>query len=384
VDLPQGPLWLDPSRVQGLTFYENLMMEDRMSDSVFLALREQLDRYSMGFPSTDSGIELKILKYLFSEDDAAMFLALTPRLETPTSVASRLGKPEEEVASQLYDMSQRGLLFRLDRSGEVKYGAIPFVHGLFEFQVKNLEPEMAEMVYKYFDEAFDTAMQDGAEYFLRTIPVQKSVEVTHNVAAFDDAVAILREKDLIVITECICRKSRKMVADSCDKPMEACFMFGSMGQYYLDRGMGRKIDVEEATDILSKCRDAGLVTQPATSQNPGGMCNCCGDCCGVLRALRKHPKPAEKIISNYYVTVDSEECTGCEACLDRCQMDALSMTEEDVVEVDRDRCIGCGLCVTDCPSEALRLSPKNEDNLRVPPKSTMDQMMSMAQKRGLF
>ena len=97
-------------------------------------------------------------------------------------------------------------------------------------------------------------------------------------------------------------------------------MFGSMGQYYLDRGMGRKITLEEATAILTKCHEAGLVTQPATSQNPSGMCNCCGDCCGVLRALNKHPKPAEMVFSNHFATVVTDSCTGCETCLDRCQM----------------------------------------------------------------
>jgi len=64
-----------------------------------------------------------------------------------------------------------------------------------------------------------------------------------------------------------------------------------MGQYYLDKNMGREVSLAEATTILENCRDAGLVTQPATSQNPSGMCNCCGDCCGVLNALSKHPKP---------------------------------------------------------------------------------------------
>ena len=61
-----------------------------MSDDIYRKLQERLDLYSMGFPATDSGIELKILRYLFSEDDADMFLVLSHSLETPESVASRL------------------------------------------------------------------------------------------------------------------------------------------------------------------------------------------------------------------------------------------------------------------------------------------------------
>ena len=355
-----------------------------MKTDLYRPLQERLDQYSMGFPATKSGIELKILEHLFSEADVYMFLALTPKLESPQAVASRLDRPEEEVAAQLDDMAERGLLFRLKRENRARYGAIPFVHGLFEFQVKDLEPELARMAKEYFEEAFDWAMQAGVYYFLRTIPVHASIPVNHRVASYDDAVEILRGKRLIVVTDCICRKTARLTDSDCGKPMEACFMFGSMAQYYLDRGMGRKITMEEAIDILTACREAGLVTQPATSQNPAGMCNCCGDCCGVLRALNKHPKPAEMVFSNYYAEVSIADCTGCETCLERCQIKALSMNDAGQAVVDRDRCIGCGLCVVTCPAEALRLVPKSEADSQTLPKNTTEQMIRMAQKRGIL
>jgi ferredoxin len=355
-----------------------------MSEDVYRKLQQRLDQYSMGFPPTKSGIEIRILRHLFSEKDADLFLALSPALETPEAVAARLERPVAEVAGQLEDMALRGLLFRLEKKGAVRYGAIPFVHGLFEFQVKNLSRELALMVEQYENEGFDRALQGSGGYFLRTIPIQKAVDTTQHIAAYEDAVALLREKDLIVVTDCICRKRTAMVGSSCGKELEACFMFGSMGQYYLDRNMGRKIDVEEALAILTRCQEAGLVTQPATSQNPSGMCNCCGDCCGVLRALNRHPKPAEIIFSNYFARVESDECLGCAVCLDRCQMQALSLNEEGLAQINPDRCIGCGLCVTTCPSGAMKLVRKGEDQLRVPPTSNAEQMMHLAQKRGMF
>ena len=161
-------------------------------------------------------------------------------------------------------------------------------------------------------------------------------------------------------------------------------MFGSMGQYYLDRGMGREVSLEEAVTIMDQCRDAGLVTQPATAQNPSGMCNCCGDCCGVLAALNKHPKPVDLVIANHLAVIAEDDCTGCEACLERCQMGALSMGEAETAEVHPDRCIGCGLCVVTCPVEAIQLVPKPEEDCRMPPTSMAEQMMLMAQKRGLL
>jgi H+/Na+-translocating ferredoxin:NAD+ oxidoreductase subunit B len=355
-----------------------------MTENIYRQLQQRLDQYSMGFPLTKSGIEIKILRYLFCEDDARMFLSLTHILASAASIASNLKRSVEDVAVQLEDMTHKGLLFRVKKGDKARYAAIPFVHGLFEFQVKQIKPELAKMVQDYFDEAFDLTMLENAEYFLRTIPVNQSIDVTRQVASYDDAIEILKTKSRIVVTDCICRKSKAVIDEGCGKTMEACFMFGSMGQYYLDKGIGREISLAEATTIMENCRDAGLVTQPATSQNPSGMCNCCGDCCGVLKALNKHPKPAEMVFSNHLAMVDNDECTGCEQCLERCQMNAISMNDDELAEVNPDRCIGCGLCVTDCPVEAIKLMPKSEDALRLPPANTAEQMLQMAQKRGIL
>lgn len=354
-----------------------------MAENIFRKLQERLDKYSLGFPATESGIELEILKELFTEEDAAMFLELTPQLESPESVAQRVNRPVNEVAEQLEDMSQRGLLFRLRRGGSCKYGAIAFVHGLMEFQVARLGHRLAEMMEQYHDEKFHTNMTEGADAFLRVVPVQQSVDATHNIASYEDACEILRKREPIVIAECICRKAKRLLDQGCDKPLEACFMFGAMGQYYLEHGMGRQVDVDEAIEILTKAQEAGLVTQPATSQNPGGMCTCCGDCCGVLTSLNKHPKPAEAVFSNHYAEVDQDACVGCEICLERCQMGALEMNDGGSAEINLDRCIGCGLCVTTCQEEAIRLIPKPEGKHRTPPANTLEQMMYMAQKRGI-
>ena len=352
-----------------------------MTEDIFRRLRERLDQYSMGFPATDSGVEIEILKELFSEDDAELFLHLTPQPETPEEVARRIDRPLEPVAAHLDDMSERGLLFRLRKGDRVKYGAIPFVHGLFEFQVSTLKPRLAGLVQRYMDEGFHGAITRGAAAFLRTVPVQRSIEVLHHVASYEDAAEILRNAGRVVVTDCICRKQKRLVGQGCDKPLETCFMFGSMGHYYVDRAMGREVSTDEAIRILREAQEAGLVTQPATAQNPGGMCNCCGDCCGVLTSLKRYPRPAEKVFSNYFATVDPDLCIGCETCLDRCQMDAIGMNEDGAAEIDRDRCIGCGLCVVACPEGALKLVLKPEAERRTPPATGFEQMAFMAETR---
>jgi Na+-translocating ferredoxin:NAD+ oxidoreductase subunit B len=355
-----------------------------MNANIFKQLQERLNSYSIGFPETATGIEIKILKELFTEDEANLFLSLSHRLEKPESVAERMGRPLPDVGRKLEDMAGRGLLFRVKKGDSMRYAAIPFVHGLFEFQVSRLDSNLSRLLEEYFQSGFLDAFNKARGTFLRTIPVHKSLDASRNVAAFDDATEILKKMNLIVVTDCICRKQKGLIDQSCDKPLETCFMFGAMAQYYLDNQMGRRIDTNEAIQILSDAQAAGLVTQPATAQNPGGMCNCCGDCCGVLRALNQHPRPADLVFSNYVAMMDQELCTGCQSCIDRCQMSALVMNDQDRADINPERCIGCGLCVTTCPSGALSLKLKGGDQFRVPPVTGSDQMMAMAKERGLL
>ena len=354
-----------------------------MEQDVYRTLQERLDMYAVGFPATESGIELEILRRLFSEDDAVLFMGLSPMLELPESIAQRTEKTVSEISAHLEDMASRGLLFRYKKGETVKYGAIPFLPGIMEYQIKRLDRELVELLERYSSAGLSQATARSAEYFLRTIPVQEALEAGQHIAPFEDAREILRNAKTIVVTECICRKEKSIVGKGCDMPLEGCFLLGSIAQYYIDYGMGRQVTAEEAIKILEKCQDAGLVTQPGTSQNPLGMCNCCGDCCGLLTSIKKMPHPAEYVFTNYFSSVDEEQCTGCGACIERCQMEALQINDNNVATVLSDRCIGCGLCIKTCPTGALTLVRKAEVQYRTPPATGAEQMMIMAQKRGI-
>jgi hypothetical protein len=82
-----------------------------MQKDIYRSLQERLDTYSVGFPQTDSGVEIEILKCLFSIEDAEMFLSLSPKLETAEVITARLKNMPGEVAPQLESMTEKGRFF---------------------------------------------------------------------------------------------------------------------------------------------------------------------------------------------------------------------------------------------------------------------------------
>jgi len=352
----------------------------RIMSNVYEGLRERLDDFASGYPTTESGVEIRILKELFTEDEAEFFLKLSPLLEAPEDVAKRLDRDPVETAEIMELMAKKGLLFRLRKGDTARYGAVPFVPGIFEFQLNTMDREFAQDMKNYIEEGLGRTIQGHKTPIMRTIPINREMVSEWPVAPYEDVLKIIDEQQMIAVAPCICRTKNGLLDESCGKPLEACFMFGSQGKYYVDNLMGRFIDKEEAKKIIKQNDEAGLVMQPFNSQKISGMCSCCGDCCEMLGSLKKQPVPAAAVKSNYFATVDADECTGCEICLDRCQMEAITI-EDDTAAINLDRCIGCGLCVTTCPTEAAQLVKKAENEQYQPPKSGAEMYMLLATER---
>lgn len=352
-----------------------------MTSQVYYDLQEQLDQYASGYPSTESRVEIRILEKLFTEDEARMFLNLSMLPETPQAVAQRLGAEVEKTKVLLERMFERGLVFRVAKSDSFAYAAVSFTGGIYEFQVNDMDREFADLFERYFIEALGKeSISDNM--VLRTIPVHRSIDHKWTVAPYEDVREIIKAKKSIGVGPCPCRVQQGKLDRGCGKPLEVCFTFGSRSQFFVDKGMARYVTRDEALDIIDRCEEAGLVSQPYRSQDPDGICNCCGDCCEMLRAIKMDPKPAEKTISNYHARVDQTRCEACETCISRCQMEAIHIGSSNSAEVNLDRCIGCGLCVSKCPNDAVSLFFKPPQDRQEPPAKTRDMMIEMASKRG--
>jgi hypothetical protein len=116
-----------------------------MKDDVYVKLREYLNRLPLGFPATPSGVELEILKKLFSEEEAETALLLSPLPEEVDRIAARCGVDSGELDEKLENMSRKGLAHRIRRQGKTYYNSVPFMIGLYEYSVKKIDKELAAL-----------------------------------------------------------------------------------------------------------------------------------------------------------------------------------------------------------------------------------------------
>ena len=91
------------------------------SDEIYKPLRIFMDDLSTGFPETESGVESKILKKLFSPEQAALFMELTFEPETVENIANRTGIEQATLNLKLEEMASQGLLFRESKNNQTYY-----------------------------------------------------------------------------------------------------------------------------------------------------------------------------------------------------------------------------------------------------------------------
>jgi ferredoxin len=101
----------------------------------------------------------------------------------------------------------------------------------------------------------------------------------------------------------------------------------------------------------------------------------------LLRSLKSDPRPAGRVSSPFIVNLDAQACIGDAICLDRCQMEAISMFQDKAV-INLHRCIGCGLCVSTCPADALSLIRKPRAEQSHVPRTTTQTYIKLGQISG--
>ncbi len=352
-----------------------------MTSDVYERLATHLDDLPGGFARTEGGVELRILRRLFTPEEAEIAVHLTVIPEEARVVARRARVPVSQAAAHLDAMDRKGLVLRTQHPhGPPRYMALQFVVGFWEAQVNRLSRELVQDVLDYEPAVIQPDHWRKAPQ-MRTIPVQRSLQVTNEVMPYELAEQLVREHSSLAVANCVCRQAMRTVGQGCDKPEETCLTLGTAADYVVDSGRGRKISLTETLEILDLADKTGLVLQPDNAKDPLFVCTCCGCCCGVLRSFKRHPRPASMVSSPFVTGLDDSDCHGCGICTKRCPMDAIDVVNKKAI-LNPDRCIGCGLCVTTCPAQCLTLERKPSSEQAKVPKTHIRSALKVAQARG--
>lgn len=359
------------------------------TDNSYKKLQKHLDRQPVGFPATRSGVEIEILKHVFTPEEAEIATFMSYKPESADMIHRRMGTdaiPLKDLSRHLDAVFSKGGFFSKMENGKRLYSLAPLVMGIYEMQHARLSPEFIEKFNEYTNtKDFGVEFLSTERPQIRTIPIAESITVSHQINPYDQVECLIDESRApFVILECICRKKRALEGQPCSmtRRKETCLAMGDAGSIALDLGIGRQITRDEAFVRIAESQKEGLILQPSNTKDAEFLCSCCGCCCGMLEMHRLVPNPLRYWATNFHATVDPGLCNGCGVCEKRCQVKAIRVdTKTSCAHVDPMLCLGCGVCVPTCPQKALALK---ENARTIEPPQTIENLfdMIMEKKKG--
>jgi Na+-translocating ferredoxin:NAD+ oxidoreductase subunit B len=355
-----------------------------MGDEAYYKLAKVLDTLPNGFPATESGVEIKLLKKIFSPEQAELFCRLRLTFETTEQIATRTGLPLERLEKKLISMAAGGQIFMIKMNKVRYFRMLPWIFGIYEFQLNCLDEEFA-LLHNEYEPFYLRQFFSQKPQLMQTLAIKEGITVHQEALPYEKVSTLIENNQSFLVNECICKKERGLLGQPCDRPREVCLFIAPLPGVFDKSRTGRVITKTEAFELLKKTEEQGLVHLTSNVQfGQLFICNCCKCCCGVLRSINEFGIPAPLVInSHYYAEISADACSGCGICADeRCQVNAIAAAE-DSYRILPERCIGCGLCISTCPMAAIRLVHKDPAAIAPPPLTEDAWFVERGASRGV-
>lgn len=240
-------------------------------------------------------------------------------------------------------MANSGLVWFDEQNGQSRFRLAPFIVGVYEAQLDRMDHELAHLVEEYLVNGRAAGIMKPQPALHRVVPAQSAVKPEW-ILPYDDVRKILLASKTFGIFDCICRVQQMHIGRGCEFPLRTCLFFSSDERPASPMGVSPMgVSQEEALALLDKAEEIGLVHAVSNViEGIGYVCNCCGCCCEMLRAINEYGIEKSVARANYSAVIDPDECAGCGTCVGRCQVHAISQ-KDDVAVGDLSRCIDCGL-----------------------------------------
>ena len=355
-------------------------------DEILKHLQKRLHQNPVGLPEHASVYE--ILSILFTEQEARVGSKFPPGLVTIEELQDATRMDTGELEAILKGMMRKGLVVTSAKIGQVRYLLSPGLTGFFEMTFMRIDESLpmkrlAELMHSYRNtpefvrEFFAPGTTRGRAYVYRGVLSELKSEVLR----FDDAAEHIKAAGRGSLGRCYCRHEAWHLDRNCSAPIEnICMSLGVASDFLVEQGFAKRASVSELLDTLQKAEGYGLVHIGDNVQDQTTfICNCCGCCCGFLEGVTHHHLKHAVTTTNYIARLASEECNGCEECVNHCQIKAVKM-EGDYPVVDEEFCLGCGVCAHFCPSGSMKLVEREKKI--IPPKTYKELMIRLMKEKG--
>jgi NAD-dependent dihydropyrimidine dehydrogenase PreA subunit len=372
-------------------------------------LYEDLTRfYEFQLGSLPHRQEFKVaLKSTFALEDVRIFFRLpflgTLSAEQFEQKLLKAGISGSEMRQAVQRLVAEGMIDTYVGAKGRVYGRSPFI-ALIELQVRMKQDSPMRAVCS---KVMDALIEGGAEVIPTRTPYYRvlAVESTltgaqrpggialnaeipdpRQVLPIDVVSKMVKEAEVIAVSDCYCRATKRLLGEDCGHPLETCFYFNELGLIKLETGYARRIDNAEALRILRQCEQAGLVHNVSNCEGKiQTLCNCCSCSCAVLKAVVRGQKNVAAP-SRYQAVLAAEKCKLHGNCVEVCPVSVFSI-QDGRLGMYRERCIGCGQCASACPEQALEMQPRQKpprvypDNAALFRKINMEAMVGLVSKK---
>jgi len=357
----------------------------------YLELQQRLDKGPQGAPASKALFD--ILKILFTEEEAKLVSILPINFVTAKKAAKIWKKTPEEAERILDILADKGLMFDGCQETERTYILAPPMAGFFEFSLMRTDGKfdrkvLSELYHQYInkEEDFLYAIFATETPIDRVFVQEETIQEQHysEVLDYERVSHIIDTATCITVGDCYCRHKMEHLGKACDNPQEVCLTFNGSAKTLSKHGIAKEITKEKAYEIIDQVIKLGLVQIGDNVQEGiNWICNCCGCCCEAIQAYKRLGY-SPKIHSNFQPVMISENCNGCNICVQKCPLEAITLVTDDsgkkYTQVDLDRCFGCGVCARNCNRDAIRMD--RIENVRFTPKDSFERGVRMAIDTG--